>query len=1678
MTTFSSLRDANARMVLAALLIVTASGVADESAWLRVAPDGAVSVQQAAPEKPAVVATYDNSGLDVAVDLRGIELATRHTEAGVFIDARLPGEPTVGQPGEPALPVVRRLFGAPVGAEVSLRIATGPPSVVDLAAAGFAAPLMPMQGPLSLDPHGVEAALQQEEVPWPLLEQIPESFLFEAAAYRSDALYPPERATITPVGIARDMQLYLLEVRPAAYNPAAGTIVLWPELVVQVDFAGGRSAWSHAQVTLGFEKVILNPSPVSRGARGGNFLLLVCQDLVDTAPLNQFVAAKTAQGFNVIVQPVPVNVNPEYIKSTYIESLWGTPDAPDYVVVMGDADYHTWYTGTWFIPAWNSHYPRAGRTDLYYACMDGPNDWMPDMAWGRMPARDPNQLQVMVDKSLQLEQGPYPDPAYTGRAAMIAGPEPYADGEARNDYIIETYLDDEGLTTDRLYSGAYGADTQAVADAVNDGRVLVSFFGHAGGFQAWADPTFVFSDIEALTNVGRYPFLVSFSCSGSAFHYTEPTQSPGFCEKWLKEADKGAAIAYGHSWSLDPYTFDAWGVVYNGLYRGIYGDDIRELGPAANAASAYLVQYYGPDEPVSRDFTEEFLLLGDPTLYLPEPPLPNYLIITAQEYMGTAALSQFIAQKEAQGLNVIVYEAAPGKSNNEIKSYIATLLGTPDEPDYILLVGDTDGYTATVDCVPHFQGGGSKNADTDWPYGCFDGGDDWYPDVPVGRFSCRSPAVLQAIVDKVISVESGNYADPDYVTRGAFLANPSTYGQAEPTHDWVINNYFEPNGYRGIRLYAAEGAGTADVADAINGGALFAVYFGHSSSSGWWDPSFGSDDVEVLSNRDRYGIVFGFSCNTSRYSYSECFGETWQREADKGAAAYISASTYIYWGSVQAWQPSVVLEKAFFASFFEDDIWTLGPAWVNGLYRFLEEHGGWDGNHDHDPPVNEDVCRNFFEEFVILGDPAMRVPQPSMFSMEVTPSEQSVCAPQTPAFDVAVAKLGSFNQPVTLSADNLPAGTSASFTDNDVVPPFTSSLVIQDTDLAQPGSYDIEVVATAGSKVRSQVVTLYISSELPGATQLLSPADGATDVAREPTLSWEAAAHASTYKLEIATDATMYNTVYSTSVTDTTLTLEVSLDPAATYYWHVRPENGCGLGDFTTPFSFTTIEHADYFTEQFTGGGDSVDLDGYTLALIPDGGGSFYHACREPAAELPIDPAGGQTLSLGDDASQTVTPGQSVQLYGNAYSSFYVNSNGNITFESSDNTYSESLTDHFNQPRVSPLFDDLNPSSGGTVSWKQTADAVAVTWEDVPEYSSTGSNTFQVAFHSDGSIRMTWLGITCGDAIVGVSNGTGVEDDFTESDLSAYMICAEPAVGACCTGDVCAELTEADCAGTGGTWQGAETSCTPNPCIAYSSSCLIISEVVRGAESGACPRFVELTNTGNDDFLFLEGGLIVQTGDSQDLVIDVDLTGGFVPAGGTFVLVSNASGSCTGAFDAIFGMSADMYTNVTFGYGDERYILTDTDDASSIVDIYGEFGVDGTGQPWELTDGYAYRLPVYLSGHGAQFEPNEWHFGGVGSLAGGNPTQALLDYTTPGYHNYKGACAPGCPGDGNCDGQVNWRDIDFFVAAQNDNVSAWQAMFAPGAPTCPFTNNDTNDDGAVNWRDIDPFVAVQNTTCP
>jgi hypothetical protein len=75
---------------------------------------------------------------------------------------------------------------------------------------------------------------------------------------------------------------------------------------------------------------------------------------------------------------------------------------------------------------------------------------------------------------------------------------------------------------------------------------------------------------------------------------------------------------------------------------------------------------------------------------------------------------------------------------------------------------------------------------------------------------------------------------------------------------------------------------------------------------------------------------------------------------------------------------------------------------------------------------------------------------------------------------------------------------------------------------------------------------------------------------------------------------------------------------------------------------------------------------------------------------------------------------------------------------------------------------------------------------------------------------------------------------------------------------------------------------------------------------------------------------------------------------------------------------------------------------------------------------------------------------------------------------------PICRGDCDCNGVIDFDDINFFVAALTGE-QAWIDLYTTAfghAPTCLFANCDVNASGGVDFDDINPFVARIGQSCP
>ncbi len=387
----------------------------------------------------------------------------------------------------------------------------------------------------------------------------------------------------------------------------------------------------------------------------------------------------------------------------------------------------------------------------------------------------------------------------------------------------------------------------------------------------------------------------------------------------------------------------------------------------------------------------------------------------------------------------------------------------------------------------------------------------------------------------------------------------------------------------------------------------------------------------------------------------------------------------------------------------------------------------------------------------------------------------------------------------------------------------TISVTVSDSDLRGDGSVDVAVTSSTGDQ---EVVTLnetdldsgvftaevVIGGGAPAVNGMVEVSDGATidvayadasddngqavvvsdtalvdctppsifDVAIDDSYSTQATVTFSTdtpatsaVHFGASCNATSQTRSGGDGTTEHTAVL-TGLTPSTPYYFVVRAIDAAGNETVTETgacFSFTTPERADFFTQSFSAGDN--DLHNQSLLFTPNGSISFYGVCRTTAFIFPSNPTTGTVLNLTDDSFVEIplTNGATFPFYSVNYSKLYVGSNGYVTFGNGQNLYAESLQDHFSQPRISALFDDLVPDSQHPVRYQQFADRVAISWVNVPEFGTTNANNAQIELFFDGRIRITHLQVDSFDGLSGLSKGLGIPADFMQSDLSAYAAC-------------------------------------------------------------------------------------------------------------------------------------------------------------------------------------------------------------------------------------------------------------------------------------------------------------------
>ncbi|TWT45912.1 Serine protease AprX [Phycisphaerae bacterium RAS1] len=581
-----------------------------------------------------------------------------------------------------------------------------------------------------------------------------------------------------------------------------------------------------------------------------------------------------------------------------------------------------------------------------------------------------------------------------------------------------------------------------------------------------------------------------------------------------------------------------------------------------------------------------------------------------------------------------------------------------------------------------------------------------------------------------------------------------------------------------------------------------------------------------------------------------------------------------------------------------------------------------------------------------------------------------------------------------------------------------------------------------------------------------------------------------------------------------------------TYYYAVDAMDSAG--NMTTDdnggqcYTFSTPEIPDYFTELFGSGNDTA---GKSFLFVPNGTFEGYTACAVPISTYPTDPTGGTQITTwtptSDDGYSQITLGGGAQvtLYGVNYSSMFVGTNGYITFVSGDSVYTETVAAHFNFRRVAALFNDLNPGTGGQVSWKQLADRVAVTWNQVPEYATTNQNSFQIVMYFDGRIEINIVSIAATGGLIGLSRGGGTPVDFFMSDFSTYGSCGpRPPSAAGATVNTPAGtpvLIPLPATDDGLPFAAPLTFIVmslPSMGVLYDPNAGPINSVPYTLVSGGDtvrygPPGVQ-SGTVTFDYKANDGGSPPDGGDSNTATVTVNIASPNAPQPVYEFLVDDLPPlGWTYDVDWAFGDPAGLggdpnngFTGVNvIGYNlngaypnnltPVRYVKTAAIDCTNMTQVSVQFmrwlGIESASfdhATVDVSNNGTTWTNVFNHTGGTIANPTSWtQFSYDLSAVADNQATVFVRWgmgTTDGSVVFCGwnlddirilAVLPSSNllGDLNCDGEVNILDINAFILAITD-----PAAYAAAYPDCNINLADCNGDGDENILDINPFITL------
>lgn len=260
---------------------------------------------------------------------------------------------------------------------------------------------------------------------------------------------------------------------------------------------------------------------------------------------------------------------------------------------------------------------------------------------------------------------------------------------------------------------------------------------------------------------------------------------------------------------------------------------------------------------------------------------------------------------------------------------------------------------------------------------------------------------------------------------------------------------------------------------------------------------------------------------------------------------------------------------------------------------------------------------------------------------------------------------------------------------------------------------------------------------------------------------------------------------------------------------------------------------------------------------------------------------------------------------------------------------------------------------------------------------------------------------------------------------------------------------------------------TPDAAYAQAGTDLVITGVIDGPLTGGIPKAIELYVVNDIPDLSIFGVGSANNGGGSD---GQEFTFPAVAAtAGSFIYVATEAV----AFTTFFGFAPDYISATAASInGDDAIELFEL---GTVIDVFGDINVDGSGTPWDYLDGWAYRNNN-TGPDGSTFVLANWYFSGINALDGETDNaSAAIPFPIGTYQRMGGGdAAPTVTGTVPADGATGVAldaDIDItFSEGVNFIVGAFNiSCDISGTHTYAYSYN-----AGTNTATLDPDVNFVN----